>query len=102
MSKPNFYDERLPFPTKLVRAPEGVVEEYIIPYDKKEEVLKKLYPFIPIPSLEDEMTDIHEEKSFKVKEFCVTREGKSNMLVSPYYFLSGGTVIDWWREGSED
>ena len=102
MSKPNFYDERLPFPTKLVRAPRGVVEEYIIPFDKKEEVLKKLYPFIPVPALEDEMTDIHEDKRFKVKEFCVTREGKSNMLVSPYYFISGGTVIDWWREDGED
>jgi hypothetical protein len=65
-------------------------------------VLKKLYPFIPIPSLDDEMTDIHEDKRFKVKEFCVTREGKSNMLVSPYYFISGGTVIDWWREDGED
>jgi hypothetical protein len=102
MSKPNFFDERLSFPTKLVRAPGGVVEEYIIPYDKKEEVLKKLYPFIPIPSLEDLMTDMHEDKRFKVKEFCVTREGKSNMLVSPYYFISGGTVIDWWREDGED
>ena len=102
MTEQNFYDQRLPFPTKLVRAPGGVVEEYIIPYDKKEEVLKKLYPFIPIPSLEDEMTDIHEDKRFKVKEFSVTREGKSNMLVSPYYFISGGTVIDWWREDGED
>jgi hypothetical protein len=102
MSKPNFYDERLPFLTKIVKVPGGVVEEYIIPYDKKEEVLKKLYPFIPVPSLEDEMTDIHEDKRFKVKEFCVTREGKANMLVSPYYFISGGTVIDWWREDDED
>ena len=102
MTEQNLYDERLPFPTKLVRAPGGVVEEYIIPYDKKEEVLKKLYPFIPVPSLEDEMTDIHEDKRFKVKEFCVTREGKSNRLVSPYYFISGGTVIDWWHEDGED
>ena len=74
---------------------DGKVEVYIIPDEKKGEVLKKIYPFIPVPSLEDVMTDIHEDKKFKVKEFCVTREGKMNMLVSPYYFKSGGTVIDW-------
>ncbi len=34
------------------------------------------------------MTDIHEDKRFKVKEFCVSREGKSNVLVSPYYFIN--------------
>jgi len=102
MAKMKLHDKKLPFPTKLVRAPGGIVEEYIIPYDKKEEVLKKLFPFIPVPSLEDEMTDIHEDKRFKVKDFCVTREGKFNMLVSPYYFISGGTVIDWWPENDED
>ena len=95
MNKLNLTDERLPFPTKLVQAPIGIVEEYIIPYDKKKEVLKKLYPFTPVPSLEATMTDIHENKKFKVKEFCVTREGEVNVLVSPYYFISGGTVIDW-------
>ena len=40
----------------------------------------------------------HEDKKFKVKEFCVTRE---NMLVSPYYFKSGGTVIDWWPKDGD-
>ena len=39
MSKINLCDERLPSPTKLVQAPIGIVEEYIIPYDKKKEVL---------------------------------------------------------------
>lgn len=44
----------------------------------------------------------HEDKKFKVKEFCVTREGKMNMLVSPYYFKSGGTVRDWWPEDGDE
>jgi len=43
-----------------------------------------------------------EDKKFKVKEFCVTKEGKMNMLVSPYYFKSGGTVIDWWPEDGDE
>jgi len=102
MNNKIFYDERLSFPTKLVKASGGKVEVYIIPDEKKGEVLKKIYPFIPIPSLEDVMTDIHEDKKFKVKEFCVTREGKMNMLVSPYYFKSGGTVIDWWPEDGDE
>jgi len=51
MNETKFYDERLPFPTKLAKAPGGIVEVYIIPDEKKEEVLKKLYPFIPVPSL---------------------------------------------------
>jgi len=102
MNETKFYDERLSFPTKLARVPGGIVEVYIIPDEKKEEVLKELYPFIPVPSLEDVMEDIHEEKKFKVKEFCVTREENMNMLVSPYYFKSGGTVIDWWPEDDEE
>jgi len=33
----------------------GTVEEYIIPDEKKAEVLEKLYLFRPIPSLDDEL-----------------------------------------------
>jgi len=89
-------DPRLPFPTRKVAVPDGSVEVYIIPDDQKEAVFKKLYPFRPIPSLNRTVEDIHAEKKFKIKEFLVTREGSMNMLVSPYYFESGGTVIDWW------
>jgi hypothetical protein len=67
----------------------------MIPPEKKAEVLRALYPFIPTPSLDDEMFDIHADKKFVVKDFLVTREGEMNMLVSPYYYESGGTVIDW-------
>ena len=44
------------------------------------------------------MIDIHEDKTFKVRDFRVTREDGMNLLVSPYYPNSGGTVIDWVRE----
>jgi hypothetical protein len=40
--------------------------------------------------------DIHAEKKFKRRDFMVVREGRMNMLVSPYYFEGGGSVIDWW------
>jgi hypothetical protein len=71
------------------------LDEYIIPVDRKEEVLKKLYPFLPVPSMNAVMLDIHEEKLFKVADFRVLRGGDMDWLVSPYYPKSGGTVIDW-------
>jgi hypothetical protein len=88
-------DPRLPFSTREVAVPGGTVEVYIIPDDQREAVFKQLYPFRPIPSLNRTLEDIHAEKKFKIKDFMVVREGGMNMLVSPYYFESGGTVIDW-------
>ena len=90
-------DLSLQFPTRLLKVEGGYVEEYIIPADKKEEVLKKLYPFVPVPSLDAVLEDIHEEKLFKVADFRVLRGAGMDWLVSPYYPSSGGTVIDWWE-----
>lgn len=86
---------KLPYPTRPLQVQGGTVEEYIIPEQKKAEVLEMLYMFRPIPSLEDEFYDVHEGKKFLVKDFRVTREGSCNFLVSPYYPISGGSVIDW-------
>ena len=73
----------------------NIVEEYIIPDDKKQEVLEQLYIFEAPPSLDDTMYDLHEGKKFVVREYRVTWENGQNWLVSPYYPSSGGTVIDW-------
>ena len=86
---------RLPFPTRIVQSRTGPVEEYIIPENRKAEVLEQLYPFVGVPSLEETLCDLHEDKTFVVKEFRVTREHGMNLLVSPYDFESGGSVIDW-------
>jgi len=88
-------EDKLPFPTKPLEICSGVVEEYIIPEDKKQEVLEQLYLFDPAPGLDEELFDIHEGKSFIVRDYRVTRENGQNWLVSPYYPSSGGTVIDW-------
>ncbi len=89
-------EAKLPFPTrKLQLDGGGTVEEYIIPDDQKAEVLKKLYPFTPVPGLDDLRFDLHEEKNFRVGDYRVTFEDGYNYLVSPYYASSGGTVIDW-------
>lgn len=88
-------DEKLPFPTRPLRVQGAVVEEYIIPDDKKREVLEQLYIFDPVPDLDDELFDLHEGKIFRVRDYRVTWEDGRNWLVSPYYPSSGGTIIDW-------
>jgi hypothetical protein len=96
MSQPiRFSEAKLPYPTRPLEVLGGVVEEYIIPADKKAEVLNQLYPFEPVPGLDEAYFDIHEGKKFRIREFRVTWEGGMNFLVSPYYPSSGGTVIDW-------
>ena len=98
-----FSDEKLPFPLRTVETELGPVEVYEIPASEKQAVLKKLYPFRPIPAMDRIMEDIHAEKTFRVGDFMVTREGRMNVLASPYYLESGGTVIDWMPiEESED
>ena len=84
-------------------------EEYLIPPEDKQKLLEQLYPFVGTPSLEDTLLDIHENREFVVRDFKVVREGGMNMLVSPYYYNSGGSVIDWvppddeedWEEDEE-
>jgi len=91
-----FSDPLLPFPLKTVETSTGPRLVYVIPEERKREVLEQLYIFRPVPSLDDLMEDIHAEKRFRVREFMVTREGAMNVLASPYYLETGGTVIDWW------
>jgi hypothetical protein len=95
-------NERLPFPTKPLVIDGVELEEYVIPEDRKAEVLRQLYLFRPIPSLEDEFFDLHSGRRFKVKQFRVTRENGFNWLVSPYYEDGGGTVIDWVPPEEDD
>ena len=78
--KPTENEEpRLPFPTKKVQAKGGEIEEYIIPADKKIEVLEQLYPFKPVPSLNHQRYDLHEGKTFLVKDFRVTQKALSDV-----------------------
>ena len=88
--------ERLEYPTEILKMANGCeVEKYIIPDEDKKKVLDALYPFFEIPSLDEKRVDVHTGKSFKIRDFIVTREGNGNFLVSPYYAEAGGTVLDW-------
>jgi hypothetical protein len=90
---------RLPYPTVPRKHPGNPAiksEEYIIPESDKGKVLKEIYPFVGVPKLSAKLLDIEENKRFVVKDFKVVRELGRNWLASPYYYSSGGTVIDWW------
>ena len=88
--------EKLDYPTETLRMSNGCeVERYIIPEEDKAKVLDALYPFIGRPSLDETLIDIHTQRTFKVRDYIVTREGDGNFLVSPYYAEAGGTVLDW-------
>jgi len=95
MTPPFAYNKKLPFPTRPLQVQGDTVEEFIIPDESRQEVLEQLYLFDPVPSLDDEMYDLHEGKLFRVRDYRVTWEHGQNWLVSPYYPESGGTVIDW-------
>jgi len=88
-------EPRLPFPTKPLVIDGVELEEYVIPVEKRAEVLAQLYIFDPVPSLDEERFDLHAEKKFIVRDYRVTREEGMNYLVSPYYEEGGGSVIDW-------
>jgi hypothetical protein len=86
---------RLTYPTRTIGAGTQAVEEYVIPEEDKARVLNDLYPFEPVPELTEMMFDLHEEKLFQVRDYLVLRGQDMDLLVSPYFFNSGGTVIDW-------
>lgn len=95
LNNPDQQITELPFPTLKHDCFYGVVEEYVIPEVHRADVLKLLYPFFPVPKLNKLMVDIHEDRAFYVRDYKVVKDSLGLWLVSPYYFSSGGTVIDW-------
>lgn len=89
------YTEKLPYPTRQLLIGEVRLEEYIIPFDDREEVLRQLYIFTPVPRLKAWRRDLHTDKCFRVIDFRVIWSGERNWLVTPFYEEGGGTVIDW-------
>ena len=91
-------DPLLPFPRiarVLDKQGRSLSEEYDIPLNAKEKVLQDMYLFEDCPKLTDTLCDLHSGKKFVVAAFKVVREGGINYLVTPYYYESGGTMIDW-------
>ena len=92
----------LPYPTKFIITVFGDwVEEFIIPEEDKEIVLKQVYPFSPIPKLTEKKFDFYVDKVFLVKDFRVTWEMDINFLVGAYYDESGWSIVDWHKKESQ-
>lgn len=90
------HDRPLPYPMeRQIDARGKSYEYYQIPMSDREKVLHEYYPFTPVPKLDEVLLDIHENKTFTVKDYLIIREKGRNYLVSPYYPKSYGTVLDW-------
>ena len=87
----------LPYPLHDLPMPEGFrpEREYEIPGADRAELLRRLYFLVPAPALEDERYDLHEKRVFKVRDLRIIRWNDANLLVSPDYPKSGGTLLDW-------
>jgi hypothetical protein len=47
--------------------------EYVIPDADRQKVLEEVYLFQDVPKLDDTLFDLHEEKTFAVRDFRVIR-----------------------------
>ena len=95
-------EEKLPYTTQPMYFPNGKwVDEFIIPEEDKEIVLKQVYPFSPIPKLTEKKFDFYVDKVFLVKDFRVTWEMDINFLVGAYYDESGWSIVDWHKKESQ-
>ena len=75
---------------------DGTVQRvYEISDADKAKVLANLFPFAGGPGIDDVMFDLHERKTFKVRDFIVIRWGEGNLVASPYFPRSGGMMVDW-------
>lgn len=89
---------RLPYRSRVVaRDAEGTpaVEEIEIPEAEKQAYLDQYYPFVPKPRLDEQRFDVRARKLFRVGDFRVVRQDNRNLMCSPYYWDSGGTILDW-------
>jgi hypothetical protein len=86
----------LPYQLKEVECDDGTVQRiYQIPDADKSRVLSDLFPMSDGPDIDDTIFDLHERKTFKVRDFLVIRWREGNLLASPYFPRSGGMLVDW-------
>lgn len=88
---------QLPWPLKTIELGNGCHEQvYDIPEDKMYDAVVQCWPFTDdsIPPRGGELFDIHEHKRVVIDKCLILRFKERNIVVSPYYAKSGGTVID--------
>ncbi len=91
-----YYLKKQFYPTRKVRISTGeIIDEVLIPREKRKKVLEELYPFTPVPELNEEFSDLHSGKLFKAREYRVFFYNGFTLLTTPWFPETGGTVIDW-------
>lgn len=73
----------------------GDEEYYEIPEEDKERFIKMAWPFSSSPKMDQELLDLHSNKTFKFRECLIIRFHNRNIVVSPHFFHSGGTCLDF-------
>lgn len=90
---------KLPYDLEDWIGSDGVTyQKYVIPDDKRQEVLDNTFPFTPVPKIDETMIDLHTEKDFIVKDYAIIRYANRNIVVSPYFNEKGGMSVDWIRD----
>ena len=87
---------KLPYDLEDWIGSDGIIyQKYVIPDDKRQEVLDNTFPFMPVPKIDEARTDLHTEKDFIVKDYAIIRYAYRNIVVSPYFNENGGMSVDW-------
>ncbi len=98
-------EEIPPFPSEPRRhnkRGQATSVEFLIPESEKQAYLDAHYPFEDPPKLDERKFDLHSGKFFYVRDYKLVREEGLNYICSPYYYESGGTIMDWMEpEGFE-
>ena len=84
--------EKLKFKLKLIDSRGDA--EYQIPAEELGKTLKMISPFDMDFSPDREYLDIHSAKIVKAKDLKIIRSHEINIIVSPFYAESGGTLVD--------
>lgn len=66
------------------------------------EGLDDLWQLLPAPGIDDTVFDLHEGKSFKVRDFIVIRWRGGNLIASPYFAHTGGMAVDFMESAPDD
>lgn len=86
----------LSYPVKKMALPGGSYEvEYVVPNKDKDALIKELNPLKNRLSANSTRFCLHQQKTFKLRKCRVIRYNGRNLLVSPWYDQTGGTLLDW-------
>lgn len=86
----------LSYPVRKMALPDGSYEvEYVVPGKDKGRILDELNPMKTHLTPNCTRFCLHQQKTFRLARCRVIRYNGRNLLVSPWYDQTGGTLLDW-------